>query len=464
VLRLFKKNYPIRNIFFVIAEGLTIYLALLTTTLLMTDHDIRQIDQLMILKMMLITLVCQASMYYNDLYDIRLSESIIILAIHLLQAMGIAAICLGIIYFIFPHLIVGDWVFMVSLGFLIVLIAGWRFLYRYVLDIGLFNQKIAILGSGPLAHKIIDQIKDQKDSGYTISFVVNSCGPQRGSSIEESRPKEQPDYSHLCDTIHANKIKKVVVALEEKRGCFPTKELLECRMNGIEIINGYSFYENLTGKLVVEHLEPSWLIFSDGFHKSKTTRFLKRSIDLILSVVMIVMLSPLMLVVAILLKMDSNGPVIYSQDRLGEFGRPYRIHKFRSMIQDAEKYTGPKWADEDDPRITRVGRFIRKWRIDEIPQLFNVLKGEMSFVGPRPERAYFAKELEQKIPLFRERLNVKPGITGWAQICYNYGASVEDAIEKLNYDLFYIKNMSIFMEVMIVLRTIKTVIGGEGAR
>jgi sugar transferase (PEP-CTERM system associated) len=272
------------------------------------------------------------------------------------------------------------------------------------------------------------------------------------------------NYSDLCKTIKKYEIKKVVVALEEKRGCFPTNELLKCRMEGIDIIDGYSFFENLTGKLVVEHLDPSWLIFSKGFNKSKTKRFVKRSIDLLLSSLIIITLCPLMLLVALLLKLDSKGPIIYSQQRLGEFGKPYRIHKFRSMIQDAEKLTGPKWAEDNDPRITQIGRFIRKWRIDEIPQLFNVVKGEMSFVGPRPERAHFAKELEQQIPYFRERLNVKPGITGWAQICYGYGATVEDAIEKLNYDLFYIKNMSILMDLMIVLRTVKTVIRGEGAR
>ena len=239
---------------------------------------------------------------------------------------------------------------------------------------------------------------------------------------------------------------------------------MRCRVEGIDVIEGNSFYEMLTGKLIVEQIPPSWFIFSDGFHKSRTKRFLKRSSDLILSFVLLICICPLMLLVAILIKLDSSGPVIFSQERVGEKHKSYLVKKFRSMVVDAEKRSGPVWAQDDDPRITRVGRFIRKTRIDEIPQFWNVFKGEMSFVGPRPEREYFVNDLEKKIPYYRERFTVKPGITGWAQINYRYGATIEDAIEKLNYDMFYIKNMSIWMDLMIVLRTIKIVLFGWGAR
>jgi exopolysaccharide biosynthesis polyprenyl glycosylphosphotransferase len=211
-------------------------------------------------------------------------------------------------------------------------------------------------------------------------------------------------------------------------------------------------------------INPSWLIFSEGFRSSRTRRVVKRFVDLLLAFIGSIIFLPLMGIIAVLVKLDSKGPVIFSQERIGQKGKIYSIHKFRSMICDAEKECGPVWAGNDDSRITRVGKIIRKWRFDEIPQLWNVLKGDMSFVGPRPEREYFVEDLQKTIPFYRERLTVKPGLTGWAQVCYSYGSSVEDAIEKLNYDLFYIKNLSFLMDLMIVMRTIKIVLFRKGAR
>jgi exopolysaccharide biosynthesis polyprenyl glycosylphosphotransferase len=220
----------------------------------------------------------------------------------------------------------------------------------------------------------------------------------------------------------------------------------------------------LTGKIMVEFINPSWLIFSSGFQKSPMRRFVKRLTDIAFSVVLLLLLLPLLLLTAVMIRLDSPGPVIFSQERVGERRRIYRMHKFRSMIQNAEKLSGPVWALENDPRITRVGRIMRRLRIDELPQLWNVLKGKMSIVGPRPERDVFVQELEKTVPYYRERFSVKPGITGWAQVNYGYGASVADAIEKLNYDLFYIKNMSTMMDLLIVLRTIRILLFGRGVR
>ena len=255
-----------------------------------------------------------------------------------------------------------------------------------------------------------------------------------------------------------------MVALKEKRNSLPIKELLWCRTSGIEILEGASFYEMLTGKLLVQQITPGWLIFSEGFRKSLILRIAKRMGDILLSSIMLFLLLPLLLFVVILIRLDSKGPVFFSQERVGQKRKLYKVHKFRSMQADAEKTSGPVWAQNQDDRVTRVGNFIRKWRIDEMPQLWNVLKGEMSFVGPRPERDFFVRQLEDVIPYYGERFTVKPGVTGWAQISYPYGASVEDAMEKLNYDLFYIKNMSTLMDLMIVVRTVKTVLFGEGAR
>jgi sugar transferase (PEP-CTERM system associated) len=317
-----------------------------------------------------------------------------------------------------------------------------------------------------LALNIIDEITQRKDSGYTVSanvkeYTGNNVLPNDQNIVSTIHKQ---NYEGLCNMADELNISKIVVALTEKRGTLPTKELVKCRVNGIEIIEGASFYEMLTGKFIVEQINPAWLIFSEGFYKSRTRRFLKRIMDLMLSVVLLILLLPVIITTAILIKIDSKGPVIFSQERLGENKKTYLIYKFRSMFLDAEKQSGPTWAKDNDHRITRVGKYIRQWRVDEIPQLWNVLKGDMSFVGPRPEREFFVKKLEDIIPYFTERFSIKPGITGWAQVSYGYGASVKDAIEKLNYDLFYIKNMSIFMDLMIIMRTVKIVLFGKGAR
>ncbi len=388
------------------------------------------------------------------------------LGIRLLQALGASAVFLAGIYVVFPKAIIGRGIFALSIGFVIFLIVSWRFFYKLILNHGLFNQNIIILGSGDLALNIIDEITQRKDSGYTVSanvkeYMVNNELPNDQNIVSTIHKQ---NYEGLCDMADELNISKIVVALTEKRGTLPTKELVKCRVNGIEIIEGASFYEMLTGKFIVNQINPAWLIFSEGFYKSRTRRFLKRTMDLLLSIVLLVLLLPVIIATAILIKIDSTGPVIFSQERLGENKKTYLIYKFRSMFSDAEKQSGPTWARDNDHRITRVGKYIRQWRVDEIPQLWNVLKGDMSFVGPRPEREFFVEKLEDIIPYYTERFSIKPGITGWAQVSYGYGSSVEDAIEKLNYDLFYIKNMSIFMDLMIIMRTVKIVLFGKGAR
>ncbi|BBO72925.1 glycosyl transferase [Desulfosarcina widdelii] len=464
MLRIFKQYYPVRNAFFVVGEGLFIFFSVIISSWLLIGHEFFIEDHALLLKTLLISVVCQLFLYYNDLYDLNVTDTYQELFIRLLQALGASAIFLAIIYFLFPACIIGRGIFILSICFVITFIVLWRVGYTHVLNRGLFDKKIVLLGSGELAGNIAKEISDSKDCGYRIAAVVN------GQNIDEQRFKGvsaricKNGYDGLCKEAKELKIDKIVVAIEERRIGFPIRQLLQCRVDGIEVIEGTSFYEMLTGKLIVEKINPSWLIFSEGFRKSWMRRVIKRTGDLLLSIIMLILLAPILIVVAILIKLDSKGPVFFSQERVGEKRKPYMVHKFRSMVQDAEKQSGPVWAQSNDSRVTRVGRFIRKWRIDEFPQLFNVIKGEMSFVGPRPEREFFVKELEEAIPYYGERFSVKPGVTGWAQVSYPYGASVEDAKEKLNYDLFYIKNMSIFMDMMVVMRTVKTVLFGEGAR
>jgi sugar transferase (PEP-CTERM system associated) len=254
----------------------------------------------------------------------------------------------------------------------------------------------------------------------------------------------------------------VVIAQTDRRGCFPAKALLECRLRGIRVEDWPTFYEKATGKILVTAVRPSWLIFSDGFVKTPRTEIIKRFFDITVSLTGLLLTLPLMLLAAIAVKLESSGPILYRQPRLGQNGCVFILNKFRSMRQDAETQTGPVWTTQRDPRITRVGSFLRRTRLDELPQLFNVLVGHMSFIGPRPERPEFVAELQKQIPYYLERLAVKPGITGWAQVKYRYGSSVEDALEKLQYDLYYIKNLSLFLDLLIVLNTVQVVLFARG--
>jgi len=464
MLRFFKQYYPIRNIFFVVGEGLFIYISVLMALLLKNSPATWSLCVDQWYNILLITVICQVSLYYNDLYDLNITNSFTELGIRLFQALGSAAIALAFIYFIFPQAIIGKGIFILSICFIILLIVSWRFLYAFILDRGLFNQRIILLGSGQLVWDIMSEINGRKDSGYGVLVLdklldVDESLTDKKNAFQLKGKK----YNGLYDMARDLRVRKIVEAFTEKRGVLPSVELLKCRVAGIDVLNGISFCEMLYGKLRVEFTHPAWLIYSEGFKKSVIQRFVKRLVDLIVSSMMLIALLPVMVFVAILIKLDSEGPVFFSQSRLGRKRKPYRIYKFRSMVDKAEK-DGPVWAQNDDCRVTKVGMFIRKWRIDEIPQIWNVLKGDMSFVGPRPERDFFVKKLEEQIPYYSIRFTVKPGITGWAQISYGYSGSIEEAKEKLNYELFYIKNMSILMDFLIIARTIKTVIFGVGAR
>jgi sugar transferase (PEP-CTERM system associated) len=257
----------------------------------------------------------------------------------------------------------------------------------------------------------------------------------------------------------------VVVSLSDARGHLPMDRLLEIRLNeGVTFDHLASVYEEYTGKIAVENLRPSWLIFADGFRKTRARLAVKRAFDLVLAAAGLLIGLPLIALVGVAVKLTSRGPVLYHQERVGLNGSTFMVHKFRTMRPDAEAATGPVWSTEQDARVTSIGRFLRRMRLDELPQLWNVLRGDMSVVGPRPERPVFVQELIAKIPFYGQRHVVKPGLTGWAQIRYTYGASVEDAIEKLQYDLYYIKNLSFALDLVIVLETIKTVMLRRGAR
>ena len=299
--------------------------------------------------------------------------------------------------------------------------------------------------------------------GYKIvGFIEEDNSLKIGTSLEN--PKIIGTCHDMCEIVEKEGISRIIVALSERRGRLPFDMLLKCRLNGIRIEDDATFYEGINGKIRLESLRPSWLIFSDGFKKSWLSLTTKRLLDIAASFILLIIALPVMILTSMLVKLDSRGPVFFKQERMGMDGRIFTLFKFRSMREDAEAKSGPVWATKDDDRVTRVGGIIRKTRLDELPQLINVLKGDMSFVGPRPERPFFIEQLKEKIPYYALRESVRPGVTGWAQIRYPYGASVEDAFEKLQYDLYYTKNMSFLLDLTLIFDTIKVVLLGRGSR
>jgi sugar transferase (PEP-CTERM system associated) len=297
--------------------------------------------------------------------------------------------------------------------------------------------------------------------GMVIAGFVDDNPALVGISVVN--PKVLGLTRDLEQIVAQNNVDRVVVELKDRRGRLPIQTLLEMKTRGIAIEDATSLYERVSGKIAIENLKPSWMIFDPGFDVSAGRLLQKRIFSLVISAVLLMLSAPITLLAMVLIKLDSRGPVFFGQERVGQDGLTFKLWKFRSMREDAEKETGPVWASLDDPRVTRVGRILRRMRLDELPQLFNVLRGDMSLVGPRPERPHFVHELAEKIPFYHLRHSVKPGVTGWAQISYHYGSSLNDAIEKLQYDLFYIRNMSWLLDTLIVFQTIKIVLFQRGS-
>ena len=463
IIRVFNKDLPLRNLLFVIIEGGLILLAvILAAKVRYTGMPEPFLSAAVLYKSLIITLACQFSLYYNDLYNLKVTDTYVELALRLTKALGVASIVLAILYYIVPSFMMGRGIFFLSLLFLIFLVVPWRYVYNWMLKKKMMTEKILLLGWGVLSRQIIKEIAVQPDSGFQVAGVLPMSKNEISNVIQDT-PLCSMNGS-LNGLAKNLKVSRIVVAMDEKRGKLPTKELLQCKMEGIEILEGESLYEELTGKLFIEKLNPSWIIFSSGFRKKWTTQFSKRFSGLFLSLLGLFLTLPLICLIAIAIKLNSKGPVFYRQKRCTKDGKIFNVVKFRSMVHNAEALTGPKWATENDPRITSVGAILRKYRLDELPQMWNVLVGDMSFVGPRPERPEFVSKLAETIPYYHQRHAVKPGITGWAQVCYRYGASVDDALEKLKYDLFYVKNMSFALDILIIFRTIKIVMLQSGAR
>jgi len=458
---LFNKYYPVRNLFFFFGEGLLAFLAINGAYYFLQGPEVYSSEVILyVLRALVVTFITQLVFYFSDLYDLSRKISHGEAITRLIQALGIVCVFLGIVYFLVPLFMISGLVFWVGYLVLILSVLCWRFLYNNILDHKMFSQPVLVVGSGKLAARIISEITSKRDIGYRVVGVMQEAGRSDIIPPDLILTESVEVMPKLCQQL---KVERIIVALEDRRGKTPIKELLKCKLQGIAIEQGVSFYEALTGRILVEEVNPGWLIYSDGFARRRFTAFAKRVVDFLLAVLGLLISLPVSLVSALIIKLESPGPVLYLQERVGLKGEIFKVIKFRSMVSDAEK-DGAVWASKNDSRVTRFGGFIRKVRIDELPQMWNVIRGEMSFVGPRPERPVFVDQLKKKIPYYSLRHSVKPGISGWAQICYPYGASEEDALRKLEYDLYYIKNMTFKMEIWVIFQTIKTVLCREGSR
>jgi sugar transferase (PEP-CTERM system associated) len=423
-------------------------------------------DNTALLRVLLIVVTCQLCLHYSDLYDVRTISSTRDLAQRLMRAIGATSLILGIGYWLFPLLVVKQGVFLLSAALAIVLVMIWRSAFALLSAHMAPRERLLLVGTSPAAVVLARELFERRQElGVDIVGFVDPDPARVGAPvINPGVVGTIDDIPRLTSGMHVD---RVVVSLSDERGKLPMDRLLDVRLrSGVLFDHLASVYEEYTGKIALENLRPSWLVFSTGFRKTRVLIFTKRVFDVVAAVCGLILSLPLTIATAILVKLESpRDPILYHQERVGLNGETFTIHKFRTMRSDAEARTGPVWsAGDNDPRITRVGRFLRKTRLDEIPQLWNVLLGDMSLIGPRPERPAFVEKLTQQIPFYGQRHVVKPGVTGWAQVRYSYGASVEDALEKMQYDLYYVKHMSLMFDVMIALETIKTVVLRRGAR
>jgi sugar transferase (PEP-CTERM system associated) len=449
----------------IIAEAVLVYGSIIAAVYLrvgVTDVSFELLDKNGLWKAALATFFCMAGFYLFDLYDFVVMHDRRELVLRLIQALGLAWIALALCFYFYPGLMLGRSISLIALPLALALMVAWRVSIHWFLGHPDFGERILIVGSGDSAVEIAREVLSRPDAGYRIAGFVGTDSEQIGKSLINPRVIGLTD--ELGDVVKRENIDRIVVAMGERRGQLPTEKLLQLSLAGhVSIEEGAAFYERITGRVSLAMVRPSWLIFTGPGRKARFASLSRTIVHRSAALIGVLLSLPVVIVTAILIKLDSRGPVFYKQERVGKNGRPFTLIKFRSMRVDAEA-DGPVWASKGDDRTTRIGRVMRKIRVDEIPQFWNILRGEMSFVGPRPERPHFVAQLAEEIPYYEQRHLIAPGLTGWAQIKYPYGASIEDARQKLQYDLFYIKNHSLVFDAIILFETIKIILFGRGAQ
>ncbi|HWM92306.1 MAG TPA: TIGR03013 family XrtA/PEP-CTERM system glycosyltransferase [Thermoanaerobaculia bacterium] len=463
MIRLFSRYWSIPAAISLAVEGFVLFMAVPFATAIRLGFGPGSPPPrpVVIMEGVVFMIVGLLSLYINGLYDFGERLTVRQLTVALLRAFFLGALALAGVFFLFPLILTGRGVFAIAFIFATVTLTAWRVVLRWMLNSDKFAERVLIVGTDEKAIDIARETLSRKHLGFRVVGFLDDDPKLQGVSL--LNPRVIGTTSQACELARMHGATRVVVAALDYRGRVSMDSLLECKTSGIRVQEGSSYYEQLTGKIMVEGLRKSWLIFSDGFVVSRGVLFSKRLLDIIAASIGLLLALPFMVLVALAVKLDSRGPILFRQERIGRGRKPFNVWKFRSMRTDAEK-NGPVWARQEDPRVTRVGRFIRNTRLDELPQLWNVLVGDMSLVGPRPERELFVQQLLETSPYYGQRLVVRPGLTGWAQIKVPYASSFEESIEKLKYDLYYIKNMSLFLDISILLSTARIVLLGRGAR
>ena len=466
MIRLFKVYYPVRTLVLLVGEALIVGLSFVLGTVLtlgpLTDAGDRwlQLNNALFieggyLRILGLTGVVLLLSHGFDLYDSARLGARLEQAFRLLFVLGLVALVLAGLLFVFPGFLPRGYSGLWGVIILTFALFFWRSAYSWLVRQPFLRERVYVLGNGSRAERLVRGLHERTNMGIE---VVGWTG------IADGELSRDELALHMMSLVRRRRVHRVIVAMPNRRGTLPVEELLALRLAGVKVEEATSWLERISGRIEVEQLYPSWLIFAEGFHFSSFVLGLRQILNFSVALVGVVLSLPLLPFIVLAIKLDSPGPVLYRQKRVGRGSVPFYCYKFRTMRKDAEADTGATWATDDDPRITRAGKFLRASRLDEIPQLWCVLKGDMNFVGPRPERPEFVEWLSKEIPYYGVRHTVRPGITGWAQVQYKYGNTLEDAREKLQYDLFYIKNGSIGLDVVISLQTIKIVLLGRGAK
>lgn len=466
MVRLFHVYYPVRTLLLFAVEAMVVVASfvLAITYRFGSDTSIVLGIENGLYKILFVTGLALLWSYYGDLYSLKIFTSKAEIYFRLLSVIGLLSFSLAILGFFFPNLLVfgqdmpvqGEGVLLLGTIILTFLLLLWRGAYARLLRMPVLRERVFVVGSGDRAQRLVSAIRTHSHLG--MDLVGWADGNGTAEHIREALAQS------LAEIGPRKRVDRVILAMGDRRGRMPVRELLDIRLRGIKIEESATLLEKISGRLEVDDLYPSSMIFSDGFRLNVFFLACRRVVAITCSLAVLLVTLPLMPLIALAIKLGSPGPVFYSQPRVGRGGKIFRIYKFRTMRQDAESSTGAVWAQKNDPRVTTVGRFLRKTRLDEVPQLFSVFKGDMSFVGPRPERPEFVESLTHEIPFYNLRHIVRPGVTGWAQVRYPYGASVEDAKEKLKYDLYYIKHMSLSLDFLIAFETVKTVLLRRGSQ
>lgn len=464
MIRVLNAYFPARTLLLAISEAALVVFGFVSATLARLGTDEATLTlyyQQGLLKILAVAAVFIICMYYFDLYDSFVCSNQREVLTRLVQVLGTVCILMALLYYVFRPLQLGRGIFLIGFAFVAVLLVLWRKLFLVVNSMPRFAERALILGDGLLAESLVKELESRPELGIRVAGQLKSISNGNGRLPHAA---SEAQIESILQSFRPYKAARIIVALSERRGQMPVAALLQMKSRGVKVLDGAEVYEAVTGKVPVESLRLSWLLFSSGFRLSRLLLFSQRVISLVASVIGLLLCLPVIPFIVLAIRLTSPGPILFRQKRVGQNGKIFDCYKFRTMRVGAESKTGPTWANKDDPRVTSVGRFLRRSRLDEIPQLWNVLKGDMNLVGPRPERPEFMDWLKSEIAHYDLRHTVRPGLTGWAQIRYRYGSTLEDTREKLCYDLFYIKNMSAGLDLLVLFHTMKIVLLGRGAR